>query len=43
MALGVSRSAVFGWAASYRVGGEEALWSHPAPGRAPELDDAQRA
>jgi transposase len=39
--LGLNRSTVFGWVASYREGGERALRSKPVPGRPPRLSAAQ--
>ena len=40
-ALGLSRSAVFGWMAAYREGGEQALRAKPMPGRPRKLSGAQ--
>jgi len=40
-ALGLSRSAVFGWMAAYREGGEQALRAKPVPGRPRKLSGAQ--
>ncbi|HTU04148.1 MAG TPA: IS630 family transposase [Trebonia sp.] len=41
--MSVSRSSVFSWWNTYRLQGPEALAARPAPGRAPQLDDAQMA
>lgn len=41
--LGLSRSAVFSWAAAYRAGGLDALRAKPVPGRPSKLSDAQLA
>ena len=40
-ALGLHRSAVFGWVAKYREGGKGALKARPVPGRPPKLGGPQ--
>ena len=42
-ALGVSEQAVGQWLTAARLGGPEALRSHPAPGAAPKLTAAQKS
>jgi len=40
-ALGMARGTVYGWVATYRDGGREALRARPVPGRPPKLTGAQ--
>ncbi len=40
-ALGLARSTVFAWVATYRDGGLDALRARPVPGRPPKLSGAQ--
>lgn len=40
-ALGLSRATAYGWLASYRKGGRQALLSRPVPGRPPTISPAQ--
>ena len=40
-ALGLARATVYGWLASYRAGGRQALLARSAPGRPPNLSPAQ--
>lgn len=42
-ALGVTAGAVSQWLKRSRIGGREALRSHPPPGPTPKLTDVQRA
>src|SRR3954447_22236584 len=39
--LGLHRSTVFGWVATYREGGPDALQARPVPGRPPKLSGEQ--
>jgi transposase len=39
--LGMARGTVYGWLATYREGGREALRARPLPGRPPRLSGQQ--
>lgn len=41
-ALGLARATVYGWRASYRIGGQQALTSRSIPGRPPALSPARK-